>query len=348
MSILGISNIETSAKQLLQLLETKNTTVIPVSGYPKAYLEHLLQHKEHYIAIYKEVFRKIIEKTKLPPQEIVFVDYGTGNGLMAILAVFAGFHKVAAVDVDADFVNAAKQLAGFLNIEGIQFLHGAEETLKEIETKGKQVVVAGTDVIEHIYNLDTFFSVLSQIPGIAATVFTTASNPKNPRIVKRLTQLQIKEELHGGDADDRLLFGDAHASFLSMRKKIIHDFKPTLPGETAEALAKASRGLHKEDIHKITVNYLENGEMPLPISHASNTCNPETGSWCERLLELETFEILYAQHGFSLEVSNGFYDQYKGAFVKRIAVKLINQFIRTFSSFGISIAPFIILTGTKK
>lgn len=342
-----LQNIESSALKLYEKLEMFDVNSKLHDSYPKTYLKHLLKHKRYYLEIYRFVFTSIFSKTQYLPSEMVFVDYGSGNGLMAMFASLIGFHKVVAIDADFAFTKAAKITAKEINIDDIEFVHGTEEKLKEINIKDKFVAIAGTDVIEHIYDLEVFFSILSQLPTLEVTVFTTASNPKNIRLAKRLKQFHIKEELYGSDDHDRPLFGDKHPSFLSIRENIIKTYKASLKAEEVELLAHLTRGLRKDDILKVVNHYVDSGVLPSLINHPTNTCDPETGSWCERLMELNEFEDLYTKYGFDLDISNGFYDEYKYSFAVRVAIRILNICIHKFSSFGILVAPFVLLSGRK-
>ena len=340
-------NIDIYAAEFLAKLESLNENEIHFTGYAKDYLLYLIKYRLHYLSIYQSIFQIISENTNADIEDMVFVDFGAGNGLMAMFARLMPFHRVLAIDLDQEFIEAASITAGLLSIEGIEFIHGGEDRLLQLETENKKVVIAGTDVIEHIYDLSVFFKMVVQIPHLLLTVFTTASNPQNPRIVKKLMDLQRREELIGGDSEDRALFGYAHKSFLELRKEIILNFRSFMDRELVHTIARISRGLRKDDIEKLILDYEKKGVLPQEISHPTNTCHPYTGSWSERLIELEDYRILYSAYGLKLFVSNGFYDSQKGEVLRRLIMRFLNWFIRLMPVQGRKISPFIILTGVK-
>jgi 2-polyprenyl-3-methyl-5-hydroxy-6-metoxy-1,4-benzoquinol methylase len=336
------------SKRFNDLLQSLDIEALPLEGYPKFYLSYLVQHKEHYTQLYSRVLQKLLKKTGKQPHDLMFIDYGTGNGLLAILASIAGFRKVIAIDADQSFLQAAQITAAALNFREIEFIHATEDSFDQKVIVQQPAVLAGTDVIEHIYNLELFFQKLKMLQPIEALLFTTASNPENPVITRKYKRMHQKEELEGGDADDRHLFGDAHPSFLSIRKKIIAAYQPQLSDEVLNELAKATRGLRRMDILKFVNDYKSTSTIVPAISHPTNTCDPETGSWAERMLELNEFEKLFAENDFQLQVNKGFYDGHKGNQLKQIAAALMNSFITYVPYLGIKLAPFIFLDGSRK
>lgn len=332
----------------LQRLYSLDQKDISFAGYSKEYLSYLIKYKEHYVSIYQQIIEIVLKNAESQLSDIVFVDFGTGNGLLAMFARLLPFHRVVAIDLDKEFVAAAGETANLLSIDGIEFIHGGEDCLTQFETDGKKVVIVGTDVIEHIYDLTVFFKSLIKIPNLILTIFTTASNPANPSIVKSLMTLQRKEELTGGDSADRALFGYAHKSFLELRKEIISDLRPSMEVKLIDQLAKLSRGLKKDDIEKLLLVYEKNGVLPKEISHPTNTCHPYTGSWSERLIDLEDYEKLYDSNGLKFIVINGFYDSHKGGFLRRVVIRLLNYAMGIIPASGRKVAPFIFLIGVKK
>jgi 2-polyprenyl-3-methyl-5-hydroxy-6-metoxy-1,4-benzoquinol methylase len=340
--------LSNAARRFHDLLESVNVDRLTIDAYPKFYLHYLLQHKAHYIELYTKVLQKLLNISGKQPHELVLVDYGTGNGLLAILSAVAGFSKVIAVDADPVFLKAAQLTAEALAMKGIEFVHATEENMDEWISLEQPAVLAGTDVIEHIYNLELFFQQLHHITNIEALVFTTASNPENPFIARKYKRMHLKEELIGGDVDDRKLFGDAHASFLSIRKKMIREYQPQLSDDVLNQLARATRGLRKKDIEKFVDAYLQNGTIGNVISHPTNTCDPETGSWAERMTALREFQTLFHKNGFKLQVSKGFYDRYKGNDMKQAIVSALNAFVKHVPCLGMKLSPFIFLEGKRK
>ncbi len=321
-----------------------NVGELAISDYSKRYLAHLQQHHLYYLAIYAEVLDHVVEYKQETIANLTLVDYGAGNGLLGIFAKHCGARQVIVCDHDAGFVHAARLTASALDVDVDRYVTGDIEMLALVMEGITVDAIAGTDVIEHIYNLDLFFSAIKGMNENMVTVFTTASNPGNIFKVRYLKRLQLKDELEGSDPADFVLAGaEPHESFLQMREKIIRANFPALTAEQYNLLAKQTRGLKKEDIINACARFLSTAELPVPEKNSTNTCHPITGSWTERILSLSEYTRLYSKYGFALRVKSGFYNSY-GTGTKKAVNKILNFVVKLT---GKNTAPFITLIGFK-
>jgi 2-polyprenyl-3-methyl-5-hydroxy-6-metoxy-1,4-benzoquinol methylase len=324
--------------------------VVPITitndAYAQQYLQTLLQHKEHYLRIYAYVLEKVFAATN--STNVALLDFGTGNGLLALFAKFCGVKHVYASDVSASFLLAAQQLSKQLNIELDGWIIGNEDTLVKHFTNKPLDIVVGTDVIEHVYNLDHLFDNLYSINKQMITVFTTASVAENWFKSKQLKKLQLKDELEDSNAFQTAQENEwAGTCFLEVRRKIIQAYHPALAENIIEQLATRTRGLRKDDIEKSVDVYLQTNELPNIIKHTTNTCDPITGSWTERLLTVNEYRSIYTKQQTILLLHLGFYNSSEKGF-KCFIAGFINQLIFVLGGWGIKIAPFIVLEGRKK
>lgn len=334
-----------NTKNFLQLLEKVNTTTISTNAYAVQYLQDLLQHKKHYVKIYTAVLELAFTSKEIA--ETTLLDFGTGNGLLALFAKYCGVKKVYASDVNEVFLQAAKLLSKQLNIEIDGWILGDENVLQNYFHQQQCHVIVGTDVIEHIYNLQHFFSIIKKMNEEMITVFTTASVAENYFKSAKLKQLQIKDEEQDSNAFQSSYQNEyAGLSFLTIRKKIIQNYNSALSQDKIENLAKLTRGLNKVDIEKAVHNFINFKKLPQPIQHPTNTCDPITGSFTERLLFVDEYQEIYQTHHFKLSVKNGFYNNSESG-VKALAANLLNIFIKILGKYGRKISPFIILKGSK-
>jgi len=324
------------------LLDKVNVEKVSANDYCKKYLAHLILHKKYYLLIYADVLQKVLNYSGKAKEEIVLLDFGAGNGLMGIFAKSCGFKKVYINDIDPSFLIAAEALSREIKIDVDGFIGGDAENVKDY-FKGEELdAIAGTDVIEHIYDLDVFFSNLKQINPQLVSVFTTASNPENIFKTRALKKLQIKDENEGYfPSENNILGGEIHEPFIKMRQKIIELNFKTLSAKEVLMISTNTRGLIERDIKLAVENYLATGIMPGPPNHPTNTCHPISGSWTERILPLKNYYSLYKRHGFGLKVYNGFYNTDK-AILKKILGFVLNTAIKIFKY---KISPFIFLVG---
>ena len=330
-------------------LQRVSVEQLHLEEYPAKYLHQLLEHKIYYLHMYADVLNKAIDEAGCSIEEMTILDYGCGNGLLGLFAKFCQCKGVYLNDHNASFLNAAKLLANALALKVDEFIEGDIETVETyFSNKLVPTAIIGTDVIEHIYDLDKFFATISRINTKMVTVFTTASVTDNYFKTKQLTRLQYNDEHVGSNA----LHAGANDSFAGLpfkkiREQLIKNYVPGLHTEQVLNLSKATRGLHKRDILKAVDEFKLSGTLPKPPVHVTNTCDPITGSWTERLLTINEYKQLYKQAGFTLNVYNGFYNEWQGG-VKAMAVRLANRLINLLNARGRMVTPFILLVGGSR
>lgn len=324
---------------ILNMIDVIN---IHTSPYSKRYLQHLLDHRLYYLAIYADVLDTALAKTNKPLNELNLLDFGSGNGLLGMFAKHCGFEKVFLCDLNENFVAASRLTAEVLQIKIDGFITGELTEAKDQLQHNNIDIIAGTDVIEHVYDLDVFFAEIKNMNPFMITVFTTASNPDNYFKVRKLKNMQMKDELVGGDPEDFALAGEEkHAAYLDIRKQIIKRNFPDLEYDELTKLAQYSRGLRREDIIKLVRSYLAGNKMPPALPGDTNTCHPETGSWSERILPVDHYRQLYHRYGFALNIRNGFYNNFDGGLKATFNI-FMNLLVKIL---GKKTAPFITLTG---
>lgn len=339
-------NFKKHIPSFCRLLDKANPAAISATDYAKEYLQHLLQHKRYYLSIYAAVLEKTF--SELDYKTCSFIDFGTGNGLLALFAKYCGVKSVYANDINPGFINAAQQLSTQLNISIAGWVAGDENSLLQYFENIKPDALAGTDVIEHVYDLDVLFKAFKKLNPDITIVLTTAVFEENPFKAAMLKKIQRRDELKDSNAFHAS--GDnkyAGLGFLEIRKKIIRNLQPAMQQEKINELAIRTRGLRKDDIEKAVTNFLQTGIMPQVLQHPTNTCDPITGSWTERLLSIKEYKTIFNTHGFALEVYNGFYNSYSSG-IKSFAAVFINGITRLFSTISLPVLTFIILKGTKK
>ena len=147
--------------------------------YCRKYLGHLLHHRKYYLAIYADVLEKLISHSEKTASEISLIDFGAGNGLLGIFSKYCGFKNVFINDIDKKFVDASRKLAKQVNVPIDDYIPGDIHAVQSFFKNELPDAIVGTDVIEHIYSLEDFFSTIKKINPSMVSVFTTASNPKN-------------------------------------------------------------------------------------------------------------------------------------------------------------------------
>lgn len=314
----------------------------------KNYLQKVIEQQDYYLKIYSWVLENALQKSTKPIHQISFLDFGCGNGLFAIFAKLCGFKNVYGCDFNSDFVDAAKLLANAMNIIVDDWFICSEETLFAKCNTLNLDIIAGTDVIEHIYSLNAFFSNIHSLNKQMVTAFTTASVFENYFKRRSLYQLMYQDEYIGSNALEATSKDEfAGMPYLEIRKKIITNTFPQLEQSAVLSLATATRGLRKEDIIVYVNQYLIDGIIKPTQQNKHNTCDPITGNFTERMMQLKEYKQLYSQFNFELEVASGFYAA-DGKGVKAFLQTLLNKIIAVVGDGFLSrtIAPLILLIST--
>lgn len=307
-----------------------------INGYPAFYLAELIRNPTYFLQIYAQLLEILIGST-IPPQNISLLDVGSGNGLLGLFARFCGVQKVILLEPDADFLKASEILSQHLGIMPDVFINSSfeEADLNDIP------YVVGSDMIEHVYDLDIFAAKMSK-SGAVRFVFSSASNMQNPFVRRRLEKIQYKDEMIGDPDLASAEKGVSGVSFLKIRQDIIKRHFPALQAEEIKALAFATRGKKQTDILAEVKRFSETGMLPVP-AEGLNTCDPLTGSWTERLLSFNDYQELFGKHEFRVQFNTGFYNQWQPGFPGAVK-KMLNKLI---TLGGFKISPYFVISGSK-
>ena len=317
----------------LNKLATIDVTLISNDKRVADYLTYILLHKKYFLKIYSFVLAEALKCSSKQVKELSILDFGTGNGLLAIYAKYCGFKHVFACDNYSNFIEAAKILSQSINIEIDEWMICNEFDLVNKFSTKKIDVMVGTDVIEHIYGLNIFFSNIRTLNNHMITAFTTASVHDNYFKRKKLEKLMKSDELE----------------YVKIRKNIIQNYDTSLNKNQLEALSESTRGLKENDILFYVDNYNKYRNLKTVKLGKYNTCDPITGNFTERILCMNEYKILYNKNNFHLEIKSGFYNV-NNNIIKFIFLKCLNTFIHIFHKhyFGRIFTPLILLVGKPK
>ncbi|MCR4828879.1 MAG: class I SAM-dependent methyltransferase [Bacteroidales bacterium] len=301
-------------KHLAEDVRELKTSSLGMSDYSIKAYERVAVAVEYYLDIYAQSLELAAELSGVKISDMTVVDYGGGHGLFSVYAKRMGAARVLYVDYNPEAVSAAGMLGDILGGGADVQITGDARDLREwcqTEEVTPHAVV-GIDVIEHIYVLDDFFSAIHSISRQIAMVFTTASTPYNRFVVRRLHKAMVIDEQ--GDA--------THAGFRNLRRRYIAKQHPNLSKKDVEYWTRNTRGLTYKDIDLA----LEH-QNPNLLLDLYNTCDPETGSWTERILPISDYRQLLAPYNWELTVLPGQYNEHRKG-PKLWASYLINRIIR--------------------
>jgi hypothetical protein len=328
----NMARVNRATEDLLKELSTLDVSAPGLSPYYFQYLERIKSSASFYCNIYRKHILFCLYENKKPLSELVFLDYGAGCGLLSILAKKSGFGEVICTDIYEQAVTDAEKLANYMGYPAHQYIPADAETLADSGIRAD--IVAGMDVIEHIYDLDSFLEALSQIsirPFFSC--FGTGSNPHNPMVKKKL--LKVMETLENKGSGSTLKERDNIQSYREMRKAIILENQPNLNGDALMQAIDETRGMRKDDIHL----YLQASIMRETGRIKANTCDPLTGNWAERLLYKKEYQEYAEKHRFRMEWLPGLYNSRRPGW-SSLLFRFINLLIRISGPLSRYIAPY--------
>jgi hypothetical protein len=328
-------------------LKSLNIKSLDISDYNRS---SLLKYKEDfnfYISNYSQLLHKAFENLNAPADKSTFVDYGGGCGILSYLAKEAGFKTVIYNDINRKSTSDAEIISKEMGIYIDHFITGdAEDFVRRMELLNiSPDIICGFDVVEHIYNLERWISTMSRLPN-PRFILMTGANPKNPVIKRRLKKLQLKSEYQG--CENNVRFDDMflNTSFLEEREKILKVGFPQLKESELAFLANETRGLIKDDIVKVAHEYLEKGEINYVFDHPTNTCDPYTGSWTERLIDLKRLKTFCENSNMAIEIKNSYYC-YSDKRILNLVKYFVNQMIKVLGPHNLFFSPGITITMKK-
>ena len=302
--------INQAASRLDQKLKNLDLKRLGLSEYMQRYLGNYQRNLRGILQINAYLLFWSLAERKEELQDLTFVDYGGGPGVLSFLAKELGIGTVIYNDIYDVSCHDARQVGEAIGSSADGYVWGDIDALKEyVETRSQQVdIIASYDVIEHIYDTEGYFRSLRLLPHHnLRIVFASSANAHNP-LIRRSRQkshhvMEYQDrQTHWGRKERDTLEG-----YLRVRAKIIAARAPQLGQSQVETLARMTRGLVQRDIEKCVDEYLTVGRISYQPSHATNTCDPYTGNWDERLMDTRWISDVFASEGFKVQVKSGYY-----------------------------------------
>lgn len=294
-----MSSLELSNGLLAEQVKHIKPRNLEIKPHCRKALQRAIDAIEYYLDIYRNGLERLLELCAKAPDEMTIVDYGGGHGLLSVYAKRLGFGNVIYVDNNSESVKMCNVVTTELMTSPDVKIFGDAAALSRwcLENNVVPDAVIGVDVIEHIYVLDDFFATLHSISPSMKMVFTTASNPHNKRIVRRLHHVMKKDE----------------NEFRKQRRAFIEKQNPDMPETMLDYWAENTRGLVFEDVARAV-----DSQSPNLLLDEFNTCDPATGSWTERILPFDDYRQLLKPYGFALDVLPGLYNANRSGIRGRI------------------------------
>ena len=348
-----ISQVRRGAIKLLNKLQGLSLAPLNISDYNRRYAQDYLDNPIQTLQKYSFVLAWCLGKISVPLDRFVLVDYGGGSGILSLLARETGIGIVIYVDIYDVSCHDAREIAQAVGSEADFYVEGDIDDLTTFLASSGLVCdgVVSNDVIEHVYDIRAFLKGIAHLSsGPLSVAMATGANPFNPQIQRMLTETHLKAE-HEDRAE---VWGhkqrDSLKAYLSIRRDMIASYAKEagylLQDVEIEYLAKNTRGLIESDIRKVVDEYLETGRLSVTCDHPTNTCDPYTGNWAERLMDPYELTKTLSEEGFQVQVLPGFRG-YSKRIISTVKTGIINSMIYVLGERGLPIAPFYIIHGRR-
>lgn len=298
----------------------------------KSYLGYKYESFETNLIKYSYQLICCLHNIKKELKNVVVVDHGGGTGLFSMLAKESGIGTVLYCDINQAWTNDAIKYAERVGIKADHYFVGDTDILADFinEKSFKVDLMCSYNVIEHVYSMSKLIKDVKKFYNDDMRIYmSTGANESNYYMRKEI--LPIHKQREYGDAE--------FESFLSIRRKMIQDINSSFKDDELDYLAKATRGMDKNDIADTVKKYMETKIKPPMPKHATNTCDPETGYWYENFMNPYELKDEFIANGIPVQLKPGYYG-FPNKLSRRIISLIFNLYIRIFGNSALFIAPY--------
>jgi 2-polyprenyl-3-methyl-5-hydroxy-6-metoxy-1,4-benzoquinol methylase len=349
-----INNINDASAIVYEKLENYDVNKNgDISDYNKRYFGNLISNESsifNALQKYSYLLIWVLADVSIPLNKIIFMDYGGGHGMLALLAKAAGIGTVIHNDIYEISCKDAQCIGNDLDLAADYYIPGdIDDVINFRDERDISInAIANYDVIEHIYDIEDFLNKLKLLSNSFQSVFfASGANELNPRINKKLRQQHLYFENHDRDFKAGRKPTDETRALIEVRKKIISETSLDLNSKEIDQLSELTRGMIIDEIKQAVTNYINTGNLPNKPSHPTNTCDPYTGNWFEHLMDPFQLKNILINNGYDTEVIPGYYGASEN-FSYNVVKSILNIMISFNKTMGLRISPFYSIRGFKK
>lgn len=329
--------INEKANQLYQQLQALDINELAIDDFGKHYFSsHHAGHRLFFsIQSSADIIYKSVKLVNKNIGETSFIDYGAGLGTLFLLAGKIGFKKVYFNDYFPQWAGYAKIICDKLDTKVDDFISG---DIDAVITYGKEKqvsfdIVASRNVVEHIYNLEDFYTKLYR-SGITTVCYsTTTANYHN-------IAMRLKHYWYHNKVEKNF--------YKKQREDYLKELYPGINETDLNSLVKATRGKAFADFTNAVESYFSKKPMPPDEALGTNTCDCRTGVWAEHLVTRQNYFDIIGKAGFSVTYTAGFWDTHYKYAVLNLFSRFLNRIIKMSGSKGYWFAPFVNVVAIKK
>ncbi len=283
-------------RQILDLYldESDNPDFITYSRDILDYYEHWVWEIQYLMRLGKFCGKRVL-------------DVGCGFGWHTVGLAALGGNEVVANDIRETMISALEKRLRVVQKE--HSLLGVERLLGDIcaLNMGAESYdgIYCHETIEHVHDLDLMFTKCFEILRRGGrAVFTNDNNALCRSVRKNNEELWKKRDREWSFIErlkqERPVENADVEPYAAMRERMVRSANPRLTDEEVTSLVEASAGMVQHEIETLSKRYGAKTKLPSPPKW-SWCRNPETGEYCERLLD--PFELARQLEGIGFRVS---------------------------------------------
>lgn len=292
--------IDLATYKLFSKLKKIEISKLDISEYNICYLN---KKNLNQIFIYSQILYHILSENININN---FLDYGGGTGLLSLLAIECGVPNVFYNDIYNISCRDAETIAKELEYQRQGYIEGDIKQVIEY-SQSKNVLfdaVVSYDVIEHIFDLNSFYMNLKNILNTTNVIcMASGANSFNHNFLENAYLGHLKVEF----LNRKKVFGhkerDNLQAYFNIRidtiKKYLKSVNYSISYVEIIGLSFLTRGLMINDVKEAVDNYINRGEIPrLDTFFEYNTCDPYTGNWAEHIIDFRKLKEFLETTGF--------------------------------------------------
>ena len=336
-------------KSVLEDIAKLDLKELGVSEYNQIYIQTKLRKPHYEMCVASYMLGEFTNHTGSDHDNAVLVDYGAGSGLACFAAKRLGIKHVVYCDIFEQSCKDAKLIGDAIGVTIDQYVCGdLPDTHQWIRSNGLQASgVISHNVIEHVYSMNELFDFIGQIAERDTFVWlSTAANPFRKKTQAELAKHANRVETQTREPAPGHKERNALEAYRDIRHSIVKQARPELDDETLNLIADRTRGMRQDDILAFLASYTAGDTITIEPDHPTNTCDPLTGNWAERMMD--PFQLVQdaKRHDLDLQVRPGLWSLDDDSFVKNTFKKMSNAAIAVRGNKGLARSPYYILCGT--
>ena len=325
-------SINTACQNLFTQIQALNIEALPFEPFFRQYFIKCHLTRPYFsLKTSAKLLYEGITATGKHYKDVIVMDYGAGLGTLYIIAKMIGVKKIIYNDLLPEFAMPAIEVDKVLGHIMDEYIIGdTEDTCKQLAAKNIICdVIVSRNVVEHIYDLKDYFSIIHRYQPRAILYNSTTANWNNP----------------AAHIQHIFLHKKYRPTVVAQKINIIKTKIPTITTEDANQLAMCLVQYGGIEFENAIEEFASTKKFPTPKNDYTNVCD-ENGTWSEHLINFSDYKKMATQYDVTFKP--GFWDEDYKSFAKRMLGKTLNIVTNILGNAGVVSTSFIYVIAKPK